>query len=340
MSAAAAKPASQASAARPSLRQRAEYAGLRLAEAVASRLPFQALAPLGRAVAALVWACDPRGRRVALANLEAAFGAEMPTARRRRVAFASYANFARTMASLLWARHFDAAAVARHIRIEGLNLTPVNTTRGAAAIYPTFHFSNFEWAGLLCAMTLEPAPIIAQRFRNPLLGPVFDRLRGATGHTVIPQEGAMLKMLRHLKRGGKFGMLADLTLDPREGGVIIRQFGGLLACVTPLHGVLALRTGAAVIPLVMMPGEGGGYRAVYHKPVAFDAHTPAWEIAQKTWDVLEPAIRAHPECWLWSYKHWRFRPEGADSRYPFYSNRAARFDTLWRSQFPAGEGRV
>ena len=316
----------------PTLRQRAEYAGLRLAELLVPKLPFRALAPLGRALAAVVWPLDARGRQVAVANLECALGEALTPQQRQRVAFGSYATFARTMAELFWARNFGASTVAKWIEIKGLDHTSVNTTRGAAAIYPTYHFSNFEWAGLLCALTLEPAPIIAQRFRNPLLGPIFNRLRGTTGHRLIPQEGAMLKMLRHLRRGGKFGMLADLTLDPREGGVLVQQFGGLLACVTPLHGVLALRTGAAVIPLVMVPRIGGGYRAEYHEPIEFDSSTPPWVIAQRTWDVLERAIRQHPECWLWSYKHWRFRPADDSSRYPFYSNHAKRFDDLVRKQ--------
>lgn len=319
--------------AHPTLRQRAEWAGLKLAASLVPKLPYPALAPLGRAIGGFVWACDPRGRAVALANLEAAFGSEMPVARRRQVGRASYATFARTMAELFWAEHFGPAVVARWIQIEGLERTPINSARGAAAIYPTFHFSNFEWAGLLCALTLEPAPIVAQRFRNPLLGPLFDRLRGVTGHHVIPQEGAMLRMLRHLKRGGKFGMLADLTLDPREGSVAVRMFGGLLASVTQLHAALALRTGAAVIPLVMLPAAGGGYRAVYHEPVEFDASTPSWQIAQRVWNAFEPAVRTHPECWLWSYKHWRFRPSEAGSgRYPFYSNPAKRFDKLLKTQ--------
>jgi hypothetical protein len=35
---------------------------------------------------------------------------------------------------------------------------------------------------------------------------------------------------------------------------------------------------------------------------------------------LEPGLHAHPELWLWSYKHWRYRPEGIQGEgYPFYA---------------------
>ena len=39
---------------------------------------------------------------------------------------------------------------------------------------------------------------------------------------------------------------------------------------------------------------------------------------------LEAEIRKHPECWLWMYKQWRYRPVGELSvphpDYPQYSN--------------------
>ena len=47
------------------------------------------------------------------------------------------------------------------------------------------------------------------------------------------------------------------------------------------------------------------------------------------------AIHAHPECWLWPYKHWRFKPSQEDSsRYPFYANTAKRFDKLIKNSLP------
>jgi lauroyl/myristoyl acyltransferase len=235
------------------------------------------------------------------------------------------------MAELFWMDRAGTDALVRRVAIEGLDRAACNATRGAAAIYPTLHFSNFEWLGLLCAVAVERGFVVAQRFRNPLLGPIFDRVRAVTGHEVLPQERVMLRMLKHLKSGGKFGMLADLSLDPGEGSVVVTQFGGLQTSVTQLHAALALRTGAQLVPVVMLPTATGTYRAVFHEAVAFDAAIPAHIVCQRTWDALEPAIRAHPECWLWSYKHWRFRPsEGDTDRYPAYSNTAKRFDKLLR----------
>jgi lauroyl/myristoyl acyltransferase len=53
------------------------------------------------------------------------------------------------------------------------------------------------------------------------------------------------------------------------------------------------------------------------------------EMTQRVWDNFEKAIREHPECWLWMYKHWRYTPLddacARDPRYPAYSYASAAF---------------
>ena len=142
----------------------------------------------------------------------------------------------------------------------------------------------------------------------------------------------MIRMLKFLKTGGKFGMLCDLNLDPREGSVLIECFGGLLTSVTQAHAALAQRTGAAIVPVECRPLPDGGYRIIHHAPIECPPGADVNEVVQRCWDALEPAIHAHPECWLWSYKHWRYKPADDNGRYPFYANRIKRFDKLVRQR--------
>ena len=138
----------------------------------------------------------------------------------------------------------------------------------------------------------------------------------------------MIRMLRYLKDGGKFGMLCDLNLEPREGSVIIESFGGLLASVTQTHAALAQRTGASIVPIVSQPVQDGKYRVTYHPPIECPRDADVQKIVQQCWDALEPAIHEHPEFWLWPYKHWRYRPRDGAARYPFYANPSKRFQKL------------
>ncbi len=314
------------------LREKAEFLGLRCMAGLVRRLPFHALKPWADALGSVVCACDRRGRQVAFANLEAAFPGRFSVAEKRRITRDSYSTFARTMLELFWAPNITEEFIHKHVIFEGWETDYCRRDPAKPAIYACFHFSNFEWLALAGSYSIAPGPVIAQRFKNPLLGPVFDHLRTSTGNNVIPQERAMIRMLKFLKGGGKFGMLCDLNLDPREGSVVVESFGGLLTSVTQTHAALAQRTGAAIVPVECRPNPGGTYRIIHHPPIECPPETPVRDLVQRCWNALEAGIHLHPECWMWAYKHWRFKPQGDHPRYPFYANHARRFDKLVEEQ--------
>ncbi|MFV0415960.1 MAG: lysophospholipid acyltransferase family protein, partial [Chthoniobacterales bacterium] len=198
------------------------------------------------------------------------------------------------------------------------------------------HASNFEWLSLSSTLSAAFPPraglVLTQKLRNPHLGPIFDQLRASSGHEIIPQERAVLRMLRWLKNGGSFYMLNDLNIDPREGGVVIDAFG-MKMCVTPIHVAMAQKTGAVLLPSTATPRPDGNYDFTIYPGIHCPPEKSQQELAQQCWDVLENHVREKPELWLWSYKHWRYRPKDVSQEsYPFYANVASRFDKLLDKQ--------
>jgi len=310
------------------LRLQIESLGLRLGVAVIGRLPYRWLRPLANFLGRLVFHLDARGRGTALENLRVAFGDEMTPARRAEVARKSYQTFARTMLELFWSPNLRKDQLDRYAVVEGLDQDPCHFDKDQPAVYVCLHFSNFEWLGHVCAFLITPGFVISQRFKNPAIGPIFDRARAASGHEVLKSERAFIRMFKHLKSGGKFGMLGDLTVDPREPSVAVECFG-LKTCMTQLHTGLALRTNAKIVPLECFPMDDGRYRVVFHRPIENTEGKNARQLAQLCWNALEPSIRKHPELWLWTYKHWRFKPEGPEgAKYPAYANSSKRFELL------------
>jgi Kdo2-lipid IVA lauroyltransferase/acyltransferase len=157
----------------------------------------------------------------------------------------------------------------------------------------------------------------------------------------MPQKGAMLRTIRHLKDGGKMGMLIDLNLKPSEAPVVVRQFRHFLVPVTRLPAELALRTGAALVPVVCLPRPDRGYIVRYLPELPVIPEDSIEQIAQKCWDVLELHLHDHPELWLWSYKHWRYRPRGEEGEaYPFYANHDPAFDRLMEESQKKDDSRL
>ena len=305
------------------IRQWLEYLGLRIAGQLVLWLPHRFLVWLAVPMGSIAYLMDSKGRTVSMQNLDAAFGDTIDRRRKKRIAEAGYQSFARAMFELFWSPNLTRETAEKIIRTEGLE--PGESVK--PTIYVTTHFSNFEWLGQNVRFFNGPGIIVAQKLKNPLLGKYFDRLRGSTGHTIIPQERAIARMLKHLKGGGYFCAVVDLNLDPDDASVIIDEFSGLKTCVTQMHAALALHTGARVVPAECRPQPDGTYRMIYHKPLEYPPDATPAQIAQQCWDVLERGIREAPECWLWSYKHWRFKPSGGSTeRYPDYANTAKRFD--------------
>ena len=309
-------------------RHRLETGGLRFLAWGIPLLSRRGCVRLSRLCGEIAFACDRRGRAVALSNLECALGDRFTPRERRKVVRGSYCNFARSMLDLFWARNLTPANYREFLHLEGFEALLERHARSpGGSITLSVHTGNWEWAGLALGFVGIPSTIVAQNFKNPLLTEIFKRLRQVSGHTIIPQEKSMFRLLRTVKRGGATGMLLDLNLQPTQAATIIEGFG-LKMCVTSLHAVLAQRAGTLLIPLETVSLPDGTCRVIAHPPVECAAGATPHEIAQRCWDVFEPMLQANPESWLWPYKHFRYRSRDAVRTYPAYANDSSGFEKL------------
>ncbi len=307
-----------------------ERAVLSAAASLLPRLPLRGVRSLARGLGRLAYYLDIRGRRTGMENLRVAFPQRSVT-ERRTILRGSYASFARTFMELFWGQRLRADQIDAHFLLDCTDPVSHSVCMGGHGIVVTAHFGNFEWLSTSRGLTGARTRIIAQKFKNPPLTELFSRLRGCHGaHEVIPQEGAMLQLFKHLRRGGSVAALVDLNVRPDQSATIINVFG-LRSSVSVLHCALAARTGAPIVPLLAIPEPDGRWRTKYFPPVYVGKDEPLELAAQRCWDVLAPALAEHPECWLWMYKHWRYLPADAEpTSYPAYANRSKKFDTLSR----------
>jgi lauroyl/myristoyl acyltransferase len=315
------------------IRHHIEAASVRLFAWFIPRLSRERCVRLANALGEIACRLDRRGRAVALANVECALGDSLSAEQRREVVHASYRNFARTMVDLFWAPALAFPENRRWLRIHYLTGCGEHIA-GKGVVLLTLHFGNWEWASLSAPWMGHAAIAVAEEFKNPALAGIFRSLRETTGQTIIPQENSMMKMLRTVKRGGCTALLTDLTLRPQQASTVIRAFG-LELCVSMLHAVLAQRAGALIVPGMCLPDADGGATIHFLKPLKFNTDASLQQIAQTCWDHFEPHIRARPGLWLWPYKHFRYKPRGTMSPYPFYANESGAFEKLRRKELGA-----
>ena len=288
---------------------------------LAPKLSRRAILAVSRAVGAIAYAVDYRGRAAAHENLRVAFAKENITADQiRRIAVASYQTFARTFLDLFWTRRLtrDNYGEVVHMQLEEEDIVQLAKEKGS--LWVTAHFGNFELISLVWGFRDMNFIVVAQDFKNATLTDIFKMLREGTGHTVIPQQAAMLRLMKALKKGASSALVTDLNIPPNKTSAAIQCFG-LQTCVTTLHANLSDRLDIPVFPGLCIPLPDGHYRVVMLRGLLAKDFASHQEMAQAVWDRFEKAIREHPEAWLWMYKHWRYLPgNGDDARYPAYAN--------------------
>jgi len=276
---------------------------------------------------ALASIIDRHGYKVALNNLEAAFGDQLSKRERRKIARESFQHFARTMVDLLWSPRLTPQNLSRYVEFQNFGETSRGTGPERSAIVACCHYSNFEWLSLACGFLDFKNTILAQEFKNSLLNPIFRRIREQSGHEIIPRERGLVRLHKVLRRKGRIALLVDLTVRPRQGGVAIDCFG-LKKSVPSAHAWLHEQTGAPIIPAHCEPLPGGRYRVIFHPKIENTAGMTHQQIAQACWDSFEPYVRENPAPWLWMYKHWRYQPANSTRPYPFYANFSRPFEDL------------
>jgi len=308
------------------LRYRLEWFGVSLAAVLVPLLPQSFWIGFSRVVGSTAFALDRRARRVAISNLEAAFGDRFSVAERRSIACQSFQHFSRTMLEFLWSRHLNSRNFLRYI--EMVNAEEIERlSRDGRFIIAVYHYSNWEWLSVACGYSKIYGTVVSQEFKNGLLDSIFKELRERPGHEFIPRHRGVIRMYRALKRKKGVAMLIDLTLPPREGAVVIDCFG-LKTSVTAAHAWLHKRTGVPIFPAHTEPLPGGGYRVIFHPTIKDAQDKSEREIAQMCWDGFQPYAEKNPAPWLWMYKHWRYKPAETDREYPFYAQTLPRFDRM------------
>lgn len=310
------------------LRYFCESALVSAAAWVLPRLPRALILTLARGMGSVACFFDRRGRATALENLRCAFPGKYTTAEMRRITRGSYQNFARTFLDLFWSPALTHDNWQQHVTIHLCDEHAEAQARETGGVWVTPHFGNFEFVSLIWGFRGVPFTVVAQDFKNPDLTALFKRLREHSGHQVISQENAMLKLMKALKRKGHAGLLTDLNIKPGRAATAITCFG-LKTCVPTLHVELAVRLGLSIMTGVCLPMPDGRYEVWIFEAIRPLPQDSIQGLTQRVWDHFEKAITEHPECWLWMYKHWRYQPSlTRDDAYPAYSNPSRPFHEM------------
>jgi phosphatidylinositol dimannoside acyltransferase len=284
------------------VRERLGYLLYATGWAVVRRLPERAAYAGFALVADAVWRVRPGAVRRLERNLRRVVGPGAPRSVPRALARAAMRSYMRYWCEVFrlpdWDRDRTVSTV-RTVHEERLR-EPLAAGRGVVAPLP--HMGNWDHAGAWAARTGAPVTTVAERVRPERLYERFLAYRRAIGIEIVPLTGGPAPPMDLLVARAGAGRLVPLLADRdlRRGGGVRVSFFGEAARFPPGPAMLAVRTGAVLLP-VTLHVERTDLVLTFHPPVEPPASGSVREqvtaMTQQVAATFERAIREHPADW-------------------------------------------
>jgi KDO2-lipid IV(A) lauroyltransferase len=264
---------------------------------------------MGRRLGDLGYVLTPGRRRTALTNLAQAFPDATPAAR-RRICRDAYQHFGLMLVELAALLTRPLEETLARIRIDGLDHVRAAMDHHGRALILTAHLGNWELLPVACHLTGYRLSVVLRPLDAPWLARLATRLRERSGAELIDKRAALRPVLRTLAEGGMVGILLDQNAARREG--VFVPFFGRAASTSKSLAILALRTGAPIVPAFIHREDGGAHRVVVLPalpwPATGEREAAIVALTARCTETIEAAIRKTPGQWLWMHDRWRTRP--------------------------------
>jgi KDO2-lipid IV(A) lauroyltransferase len=250
-----------------------------------------------------------RHRLIALHNLRCAFP-EKDMEDLIRIAKGVYRNLAITAAEFFSMPSITLENLHEWVEMEGLEHFEAGIAQGKGLLTIIAHFGNWELMPVTVPLFLKfpkPSHIVYRPLDSPVLDNMVEHVRTINGNEMLPKGGASKRIMELLKENHAIAILSDQNAAVREG--VFVNFFGRPACTSVGLAVLALRSGAPVLPMFMARQKSGKYKFIL-KPLVEVSQTGDYEKdilvnTERFTKVVEDVVREYPDQWFWIHQRWK-----------------------------------
>jgi KDO2-lipid IV(A) lauroyltransferase len=225
-----------------------------LAADLATRfLPARLADRLAVGLARVWFALRPPARRRLEANL-ARLSPWLAAAERRHAARATFEQFALSITDFLRLPRLADDTLERAIEVRGAEHLERACASGRGVILVSVHAGNWEWGAAWLAARVPRLHVVARPHRNRWVEELFSGRRRARGVSLLPGRPLWPEAARALRR--------------REWVAVMGDRPGTRGSACTWAAALARRTGALVLPAVMLRVSPGRYAACFEPPLS------------------------------------------------------------------------
>lgn len=295
----------------------AVYLLVRLIVGIAQALSIEQSYAFAEFLAGILYRFDTRHRRVAMENLQVAFGDRYSLAQRDLIIRGVYKHFCMMVMEMLHIpRKLHPTTWRRRITLVGHEPVVDRLLSGGPMIMLTGHFGNWEMAGYLFGVFGFPPSSVYRPLDNPYLDRFLRSFRERTGQKLIPKKGGYDEMLHVLRSGQVLSFIADQ--DAGEKGMFV-DFFGRPASTHKAIALLAIEHNAPiVVGYARRIGPGFRYEVGCEAMIDPSELTGSGDdvrlLTQRYTTAIETVIRRSPEQYLWLHRRWKHQPKPKGKR--------------------------
>src|SRR5213083_1785697 len=279
------------------------YLLYRAGSALVAVLPLPFLIALGQFLGTCAWVCSGKYQRLAKRNLEIAFANERSPRELRELV---RCHFRRLGANLLCSAKLTAIPpeeILQHVEVENIEAMAREFRAGVPVVLVLSHLGTWELFAQLMPkfVGFVRNASVYQKLGNRLIDAHVRRTRSQTGLELFGRQDGFEPVIDLLRSGGGVGVLSDQHAGDHG---LWTPFFGRLASTSPLAGLLAKRTRAALIAAAVYTTGPARWRMVFTE--RFDQPgTSVAAITSRINEVIEQQIRVAPEDWFWVHNRWK-----------------------------------
>lgn len=277
--------------------------------AVARLLPLPAARVAGRWLGRLAFVLVRGRRRVALRNVELAYGDTISAAEKRRIARGAFENFGIVAMEF---PHTPKAGKSKIVQVEGRD----RLDESQGGLFLSAHAANWEWLAPTCAAHGLPIAEVVNTYTDSKRGELLDATRRAAGVVTIPKDAAASSISKLLSDKTYVGILIDQSA---RKNAVPTTFFGKTCWTTTGPAMLALRSGLPVYLALMHRTPEGGYVLVLSEKIPCektkDFRGDIARFSQRVQDMLEEHVRQYPDQWMWMHDRWKDRSQNKMQRW-------------------------
>ena len=261
---------------------------------------------LGRRFGSLFYYLDWEHRSVALQNLHIAFGQEKSERERKAIAKRTFQNFGMMAIEFFRIPGMNTEDFKKKVSFEGLDEALKLLEKKKGGLLLIGHFGNWELMALMSKVIGSPILVIAKPINQKGVDRWITEIRKVTGLELIPPENATQKVVQALSQNRLVGILIDQRAKRSRG--VWADFFGRKAPTTPGLAVMAMRSGAPVVPVFIVRDGFQKHRLLIKEPIELvltgDMKKDVEANTQLFTHTLESMIRQYPDQWLWIHRRW------------------------------------